>query len=201
MLGDFDIKEILRLDRARRGDDLGIQRDERRGHVARMHRDALIDGAEDRVIAVVSRHGKAGRPALADAVEAVFRLAEIPAAVQLRDVAADRPHVADVRSRHAQSRLGQRRVFLVDRRVGGDIGQSGSGADLEHARFFLDEIETGNGLDVDHRRGVRGKNVVLQRPDQIGATGNNGCFAAGESGFGLRQGLRVCMIECFMSSP
>ena len=29
------VKEILRLDRARRRDDLGIQRDQRRGHVAR----------------------------------------------------------------------------------------------------------------------------------------------------------------------
>ena len=109
---EFDIKEILGIDRARVGDDLGIQGDERGRDVAGMDRDALVDVAEDRVIAVVARHGKAGGPALADAVEAVFRFAEIPAAVQLCDVAADGPHIPDVRRGHAEGRLGQGRVLL-----------------------------------------------------------------------------------------
>ena len=38
--GNFDVKEILRIDRARVGDDLGVQGDERGGDIAGMHGDA-----------------------------------------------------------------------------------------------------------------------------------------------------------------
>ena len=44
---------------------------------------------------------------------------------------------------------------------------------------------------------VVGKNIVLERADQIGAAGYDGCFAAGKGGFGLRQGLCIRMIESF----
>jgi len=120
-------------------------------------------------------------PPLPDALEAVFGFAEIPAAVQLRQVSADGPHVPDMGRRHPEGRLRQGRVFLVDGLMGGDIRKARGCADSKHARFFPDVIEAGvDGLDVDHGRGVHliGKNVVLESTDEVGPTGDDFGFAA-----------------------
>src|SRR4030043_19597 len=63
----LDIKEILSLDRPAVGDHPGIEGDEGGGNIAGMHGDALVDGAEYGVIAVVARHGEALIASLADA--------------------------------------------------------------------------------------------------------------------------------------
>jgi len=135
-----------------------------------MDGDAAVDGAEDRVVAVVSHHGEALFAPLAQAIETVFRFAEVPAAVQLRDVSGQSSHVPDVGRRHAGSGLGQGRVFLLDDRVGGDIGQACGRADFEHSTFFLDVIEAGDGFEVDQRRGIGRKDVVLECTEEIGAS-------------------------------
>ena len=166
------LPELFRFDLALGGHNRGIQGNQGRGGVAGVHRQALVFRAENRVIAVVPGHGIAGWPAFTHAVvEAVLRFAEIPATMQLGDVAADGPHVADMRTGHSAGRLRQGGVLLLDHRVGGNIGQPGGGADLQHPAFFLDVIETGNGLDIDQGGGISRQNVVLEPANQIGAAG------------------------------
>jgi hypothetical protein len=143
-----------------------------------MHGDALIDGAEYGVIAVVARHGEALIAALADAVEAVFRFAEVPAAVQLRDIAAYGRHIADMGSAYPGGSLGQGSVSLLYSLIGSDICQARDRANLEHAALFLDEIKTGYGLEIDHGRGVGGKDIVLERTKEIRTAGDDDRFAA-----------------------
>jgi len=63
--------------------------------------------ADDRVVAVLAIDGEAALPALEPALHAL--IAEVPAAIALQEVAADRSHVPDLRRRRVAQRFGNDR--------------------------------------------------------------------------------------------
>ena len=126
------LEELGQLDRALalRPQHLGRrpQGDQRRGQRRGMDDDALVALGEDGVIAVLAVEGEALVAALEQAVDVL--VAEVPAAVALAQVAAERAHVADLRPADLAGRRRQRRRTASARsRVVGDVGQLDAGAD------------------------------------------------------------------------
>src|SRR5207245_3086715 len=98
-------------------------------------------------------------------------VAEVPAAVALAQVAAQRRHVADLGCRYPAGGAPQCREMLLDRGVVGDRGDLGAGADDDDRRVLLldaDALEVLDGTDADHLR--RLGDVLLLEVEQIGAT-------------------------------
>src|SRR5437868_447166 len=125
---------------------------------------------EDGVVAVFAVRGKTFLTAFEQA-DNMF-VAEIPAAVALAQVAAERAHVADLRPADLASGHGQRGIRPPQVLVRGDIGQLDSAADLEAAAIGdpsspedLDEVAT-DAADADDLAGLR--DVFLLQVEQVG---------------------------------
>ena len=111
---------------------LGAQGDETRSQRGRIDDDALVPLGEDRVVAIFAVQGKALVAALQQADGRL--VPEVPAAVALAEVAAERAHVADLGAADHTGRRRQGRAAFADGRVGGDIGQLDARADLDLQR-------------------------------------------------------------------
>ena len=186
-------EELLGGNLALGGDHRGAQGHERRRRVVRGHGEAAVVVAEDGVVAVVADAGRAGGAALAPAVEAVVGHAEVPAAVHLADVAADRAHVADGGRRHTSRRLSQRRGIGLHQLVLGHIGQLRQGADAQRVAVLLDGVHPLDGLQIDDGLGVLREDLVFQGAQKIGAAGHDPGLPACRLFRGLigRGGLHV----------
>src|SRR5581483_9190908 len=100
--GDEEVGELAApATEARRDLDLRVAGDERGREVGRRHHPALVR-ADDRVVAVLAVDGEAAVAALEPARHAL--VAEVPAAVPLQQVAADRAHVAELWGRGVAQR-------------------------------------------------------------------------------------------------
>ncbi len=142
---------------------LRVERNQRRRRVRRIHRHAAVL-LEDRVLAVDRRR----RVRVADvAARPVARpaAAVIPAARVLRDVAAERPLVADLRRGHQFGRFHQQPELLLHHRVVHHLGQRRRRADLEAAVHLLDPAQLGDLAQVDHH--ARALGAVLQPVERI----------------------------------
>ena len=123
---------------------------------------------EQRMLAVhpFRRVGEAGVAAGAIAGQAV---AVVEAARILRDVAAHRAGVADLRAGHPARRIGQHAVVRADHRAALDLGQRGQRADLDAVRRFADALQFGDAADIDHRLGALG--ALLEPAQAVIAAG------------------------------
>ena len=109
--------------------------------------------------------------ALEQAVDVL--VAEVPAAVALAQVAAERAHVADLRPADLAGRRRQRRAALAQLGVVGDVGQLDAGADGDRAaaparRSDAVEVAVDAGQADDL---VRLGDVLLLQVEQVGAAG------------------------------
>src|SRR6185437_4060391 len=108
-----------------------VERDERWRGVGGVDSDAAI-GAEDGVLAIAA-YGCVGKALIAAGAVAGPSAAIIPAARILRDVAAERGLVANLRRSDQLNRVGKKAVVLFNQRMLGDLGQRGHCADLHAA--------------------------------------------------------------------
>src|SRR5437016_6323577 len=92
-----------------------------------MHDDARLTFGEDGVVAVFAVDGEALLAALEQAVDML--VAEVPAAVALAEIAAERAHVSDLRAADVAGRRGQRREAFLQFGVLRDIRQLDAGTD------------------------------------------------------------------------
>lgn len=104
--------------------------------------------------------------------------AEIPAAMHLAHVAAQRRHRADGRRRHATGRLGKRRALVAHDIARSHIGQLHERADAHLIALVGDLVETRNGLEVHQLFRVVGQDLVFKRADDVGAAGDRPRLAA-----------------------
>ena len=132
-------EEIGELDRALAAAPMhpqrGVEREQRRGQVRGMHRVAGST-AQDGVIAILAiARGTVGT-ALQPAVDA--RVAVVPAARPLQQIAADRGEVANLGTRRQRRRLRERAVARGDYWMLLDFRERGERADLEALRPRFD---------------------------------------------------------------
>ena len=106
------------------------QGDQRRGQRRGVDDDARVALGEDGVVAVLAVQGEALVAALEQAVDVL--VAEVPAAVALAQVAAERAHVADLRPADLAGRRRQRRdSACAASALLGDVRQLDAGADRD----------------------------------------------------------------------
>jgi len=86
----------------------------------------------------------------------------VPAAGVLRQVAAERADVADLRARDPRCRLRQQAVIAIDAFVTDDVAQRGCRTDLEPVLRFPDSLQRLDTVQVDHRARVFG--AILEPP-------------------------------------
>jgi len=107
------------------------QRDERRGERRGVNDHARVALREDRVVLVLALLRVALAPALQEAVDVL--VAEVPAPVALAQAAADRAHVADLRTRDLRGSVRQRGVGAEQSALG-DVHELDAGADGDAGR-------------------------------------------------------------------
>ena len=134
-----------------------------------MHGDAGA-GAEEGVELVLALRA-AGQPSPPLSQQSQVRVAEVPAARPLQQVAADRGHVPQLRRGGDGGRLGQGGVARLEQRGSLDLGQRGQRAQGDAAGAV--RVDPGGepcqALDVDQP--VRGGEVGLHQGEQVGAAG------------------------------
>src|SRR6185369_7818098 len=86
---------------------------------------------ERHMIEMIARSRRTVRSALLETGD--MRISKIPAARTLREIAAKRREVADLRCRQTLRGRGNARIRGGDARVGGDGGNAGEGADAQTA--------------------------------------------------------------------
>ena len=183
--------ELGARDRPRTGraDDVdhGVQRRQRHRRVGRLHGDALVGPAEDRVPLVQAR--QRGAPAAGRAPVARPRHgllgAEVGAAGALQHVAAERGPVADLRGRGLQARRGQGARVRDDERVLADLVQRGERADAQGPAMPAvagDAAQLVEAADVDDPLGCG--DAQPHPVQQLGAAREDGGVVVGERGDG-----------------
>src|ERR1035438_606874 len=95
----------------------------------------------------------------------------IPAARALAQVAAGRPHVANLRAGNAARRIRQRFVLVADIGVGGQLIHGDQRADAQPGRGLLDALQFLDALDVHHPLGR--VDVVLHEAQEVCAAGQD----------------------------
>src|SRR5262249_32603801 len=95
----------------------------------------------------------------------------IPAARALAEVAADRPHIADLRAGDSPGRRGQRRKVLANIGVFEQLVEGDDRPDAQAGLVVLDSAQLFDVLDIHHALG-RG-DVFLHEADEIGASGED----------------------------
>src|SRR5262249_19010252 len=132
LFGFRGLEELGQLDSARAARSLYLRAGSHGNESRRQRRwvddDARMPLCEDGVIAVFA----IGGVALAAAFEQAEHLLvpKIPAAVALAQVAAQRTHMADLRSTDVAGRYRQRWTASLENRVGGDVRQFASCSNL-----------------------------------------------------------------------
>ena len=123
---------------------------------------------EDGVVLVLAVQGEALVAALEQAVDVL--VAEVPAAVALAQVAAERAHVADLRSADVAGRRGQCRERASCRSACSAMSASLVPAPMVTAvAFHLDAGELADAAQADDL--VRLGDVLLLQVEQVGAAG------------------------------
>ena len=95
----------------------------------------------------------------------------VPAARTLAKIAADSPHVADLRAGDPVRRRGQRREAFANFGILQKLVDSNRRADAKARLRILDPAQFLDVLDVDHA--LRRGQVFLHQADEIGAAGEN----------------------------
>ena len=119
----------------------GVERGERDAHVGGMRRNAMLARAQDRVHAVdaVDRGAAGARLAL---VARRGGVVEVQAARALQQIAAVGRHVAQLRRRAGEDRIGEQRIARLDLRVVGDVAVGHQRAEPQPAVLgLLDRVE------------------------------------------------------------
>src|SRR5262249_45085303 len=94
---------------------------------------------------------------------------EVPAAIALAEVAAERTHVADLRAADVAGRFGQTRERLAQRAVLGDGRQGRAGADGDRRRLDLDAGQVLDAAQADDL--VRLGHILFLQVEQVGTAG------------------------------
>ncbi len=150
--------------------DDGVERQQRDAHVRGVRGDALVARAEHGVHPVVTVEGAAARAGRA-LVAGRGRIAKVVAARALQQVATHGRHVAQLRARAREQRLGQQGVARDDVGVPGQIAVPHHGADVQPVVRDLDLPERQR-VDVDELR--RLEHVELHEIEQRGAPRDEG---------------------------
>ena len=168
-------RRVSPLTRRAGHDHLGVERDQGRGRVRRIHRHAPAR-AHDAVFPV---HGT-GRRRVADVASGAVAgpsATVVPATGVLGDVAAEGALVADLRRRHQPGRRGQEGVATHHVRVLGDVGEARHRPDLESAvRSRGDAPELVHAPEIDHRR--RALDTVLEPVEGVESSGEHPALVA-----------------------
>ena len=155
---------------------------------------------EQRMLAVHAfrRVGEAGVAAGAVAGQAI---AVVDAARILRDVAAHRAGVADLRAGHAARRIGQHAVVRTDGRAALDLGQRGQRADLDAVRRLANALQLGDAGDIDHR--LRALGALLEPAQAVVAARELPAVRAMavQQCEGVRELRRLVQLEAQASCP
>ena len=167
------------------GDDFRVIGEQRRRHGGgvRRHAGAEIEGD---AVEMIARPGRAIATAFLQAGD--VRIAEIPAARALGEVAAECREVADLRRGQAERRRGDARIGRADARVGGNGGDGGEGADggrAVGAPAYADGV--GRGGKIDQRSG---RDAAAPPFAEIGAGGAE----FGRAGLGHRCGRHAAVL-------
>ena len=142
---------------------LGVERDERRRGVGRVHRHAPV-GVENRVLAIDRRR----RVRVADVAAGPVAgppAAVVPAARVLRHVAADGPLIADLRRGHELGRLHQQPELVAHHRIAHDLRERRARADLEATVQRLDAAQALDLAQIDDD--ARALDAILQPVEGI----------------------------------
>src|SRR3989442_591390 len=112
-----------------------------------MRRDAGAE-VEGDAIEMIARPRRAIAAALFQAGD--VRIAKVPAARTLREIATERGEVTDLRRGEARSAGGDAGIGVLDPLVGGDIGDGGKGADGGGAVAAPDDAVIAGQDEIDH---------------------------------------------------
>src|SRR5205085_7124122 len=161
--------------------------------IRRIAPDAGLRG-EDGVLAI-DRFGSVGVADVAAGAVAGPAGAVIPAARVLRDVAADRALVADLRRGGGFRRVHQDRVAVADDRMPHDVGERRHRADLDAAVALAHPFQFVDATEIDDV--ARALDAVLQPVEAVETAGEDPCIAAvaTEQRQRVRGGRRLQQLE------
>src|SRR4051794_27645781 len=144
---------------------------------------------EGNAVEMIAGTGGTIRSALLEAGD--MRIAKIPAARPLREVAAQRGEMTDLRSGETLCGSGKAWIGLRDASVGGDRGDGGEGADAHSAvRAPVHPDGVGRGSNVD-QRSLR--NAAAPPLGKIGTGGAEfGYINGGSHGCGCHAAVLAC---------
>src|SRR5579871_6869290 len=188
-------EEFLRRDHALSGSrnqlHLRAERDRSRTQ-ARRTDEIRRSAAEDRVIAIVAVRNQALAVLHGEQSEAA---PVIPATGTLAQVAADRSHVADLRTRDAHHRAVQRRKFAANGCVGSKFIERHRRANAQPLPGSMDSAKLLHAFDVHQTFGS--VDEILHQADLICAAGENVRFAplGAKQRQRLVQRCRICVFE------
>ena len=131
---------------------LGVERDQGRRRIGRIHRHASF-GMQNRMLAI-SAHRSVGIADVSAGAIARPTRAVVPAARVLRNVAAERALVANLRRRHQFRGLRQQSVFLFDDGMVHDFGQRRHGADFDSVVGSANAPQFFDSAQIDQRLGL-----------------------------------------------
>ncbi|KPZ03471.1 sensory box/GGDEF domain/EAL domain-containing protein [Pseudomonas syringae pv. spinaceae] len=150
----------------------GIQRSQRHAHVRRVRGNAIVTGAEDRVVAIQAITCGATGAGLA-LVARHAGVVEVIATGALQQVTARAGHVAQLRRGTRQHGLAQQRITRFDQRVIRKVGVAHQRTDHQPARRRLADIAQRQAGDINQVLGLG--NVFFHQVEQIGAARNKAC--------------------------
>src|SRR5207247_11147815 len=105
--------------------DHGVERSERHGHIRRIHGDALLACAENRVHAIRALACRAPRAGVALVARRERTIGEVSATRALQQIAAHARHVAKLWRRAGEERLREQWIALADEAVIGELAVAG----------------------------------------------------------------------------
>src|SRR5439155_9963151 len=158
--------------------DLGIERGKRDERIRRLHRDAFLGPAEDRMPLVQPFTGRAtaaGRALVAAPRQRCLR-AEIRATRLLQQVAANGSAVSDLRRGGLQTGVGQHRGMLAYSWMLTDLVEGCERADGKRVARLLYRIQPGDTPDINHP--IRTGYTQAEPIEQLSAAGNGHCSGA-----------------------
>ncbi len=152
------------------GLDQRVERDQRLGEIAGISRDAVRAHSEHRMRPIETVECGAARPWRPLVAGRPRRITKICAARALKNVAAERRHIAQLSARREDQALGNDGIVAPHERIVGDVRHPRERAEPQAVGGLLDVLKPFNGADIDQR--ARLHHVELHQIENGRATGD-----------------------------
>ena len=114
--------------------------------------------------------------AFAQTMESIVRVSIVPAARLLADVAADGPHVPELRRCDGVRGVGEHAILFANRRKFWAISDKDrEGPYRQTVLVFADEVQPLDGLEVDEDPGMDRMDPILENPEEVRAACDRAC--------------------------